>query len=261
MDTEQLSHPHARVHVTSEGVATICITGAGSLNVLGSAVIADLTRAFNGLAAAEAVRVVVLRGDGERAFVAGADIAEMAELDNTRAQHFIAGLAELCDTVRFFPVPVIARLGGHCLGAGLELAASCDLRIAADSARFAMPEVAVGIPSVVHAALLPALIGGSRAQWLLLTGEAIDADTAREWGLVHQVVSADNLDLAVQALAARMAGFGPQALQQQKRLLRRWERMSVEEAIADSVPEFGAAFDTGEPQQHMRAFLARKRQS
>ncbi|MDQ8033725.1 enoyl-CoA hydratase [Bordetella genomosp. 1] len=258
MDPDRFSHPHARVELSPEGVATVRIVDAGSLNILGSAVIAGLTQAFNDLAGRAAVRVVILRGDGERAFVAGADISEMATLDNTRAQRFIAGLCELCDTVRFFPVPVIARIPGHCLGAGLELAAACDLRLAGDAARFGMPEVEVGIPSVIHAALLPALIGAARAQWLLLTGESVDAATAQDWGLVHRVLPDSELDGAVAALAARLAGFGPQALRQQKRLLRRWEKISVDEAIADSVAEFGAAFDTGEPQTHMQAFLARK---
>lgn len=205
------------------------------------------------------MRVVVLRGSGDKAFIGGADINEMVALEPASAEVFIRGLAGLCEAVRECPVPVIARLAGWCLGGGLEVAMSCDLRIAESGAKFGMPEVAVGIPSVIHAALMPALIGASHAAWLLLTGETIDADTAAAWGLVHEVVAPDALDTRIGELTARLARFGPYAIQQQKRLLNKWFDMTVHEAIEDSVEQFGHAFLTGEPQQHMQAFLSRKR--
>ena len=135
---------------------------------------------------------------------------------------------------------------------------SCDLRVAGAGARFGMPEVAAGIPSVIHAALLPAMIGASRTAWLLLTGETIDADTAGRWGMVHEVVPDVELDTRIAALAARMAGFGPEVVRQQKRLLNKWLDMSPRSAIEDSVEQFGLAFLTGEPQHFMRAFLERR---
>lgn len=138
---------------------------------------------------------------------------------------------------------------------------SCDLRIAESGAKFGMPEVAVGIPSVIHAALMPALIGASHSAWLLLTGETIDAQTAAGWGLVHEVVTREALDTRVNELAARLAAFGPNAVRQQKRLLNKWFDMSVDEAVEDSVEQFGRAFLTGEPQQHMQTFLSRKRRN
>jgi enoyl-CoA hydratase/carnithine racemase len=164
----------------------------------------------------------------------------------------------LCEAIRQCPVPVIARLAGWCLGGGLEIAMCCDLRIAESGAKFGMPEVAVGIPSVIHSALMPALIGASRAAWLLLTGETIDADTAATWGLVHEIVAVDELDVRIAELTARLSGFGPQAVRQQKRLLNKWFDMTVHGAIEDSVEQFGLAFLTGEPRQHMEAFLSRK---
>jgi enoyl-CoA hydratase/carnithine racemase len=135
----------------------------------------------------------------------------------------------------------------------------CDLRITEPGAKFGMPEVAVGIPSVIHAALMPALIGASHSAWMLLTGETIDAKTAATWGLVHEVVAADAFDARIAELAARLAGFGPHAVRQQKRLLNKWFDMTVRGAIDDSVEQFGMAFLTGEPQRHMQAFLSRKR--
>ena len=182
----------------------------------------------------------------------------MAALDRASAERFISSLRGLCDAMRHFP----HRSSRACrAGAGrrLELALACDLRIAADDVRLGMPEVKVGIPSVIHAALMPRLIGNARAAWMLLTGEPCDAAEALSWGLVHKVVPLAGLDEAVAQLATLLAGFGPTALRQQKRLLREWEDAPVDTSIARSVAEFGSAFDTGEPQQHMQGFLQRKR--
>src|SRR6202020_3672240 len=130
------------------------------------------------------IRVLVLAGQSEKSMIGGADIKEMAGLDQTSAEKFITGLRDLCEAVRAFPAPVIARMPGWCLGGGLEVTACCAFRIAAHDAKFGMPEVRVGIPSVIHAALLPRLIGWGHARWLLMTAETIDAPTALAWGLV-----------------------------------------------------------------------------
>ncbi len=240
------------------GVATIELIHSTPLNIIGSPAISELTEALHAVGQDGDVRVVVLRGSGERAFIGGADIHEMVNLDRAGGEGFIRRLAGLCEAIRECPVPVIARLAGWCLGGGLEVAMSCDLRIAECGAKFGMPEVAVGIPSVIHAALMPALIGAGHSAWMLLTGETVDADTAVAWGLVHEVVAPDALDARIAQLTARLSGFGPAAVRQQKRLLNAWFDMTVHAAIEDSVGEFGRAFLTGEPQQHMRAFLDRK---
>ncbi|WP_455288773.1 enoyl-CoA hydratase [Cupriavidus necator] len=257
--SEPQHEQHAGIEIDARGIATVTIREAGSLNILSTPVIASLTRAIEALAANDAVRVLVLRGAGEKGFVGGADIKEMAALDRDSAEAFISGLRRLCDAVRHLPVPVIARMPGWCLGGGLELALACDIRIAADNAQLGMPEVKVGIPSVIHAALMPRLIGNARTAWMLLTGEITDAAEALQWGLVSRVVPLAELDLEVERVAALLAGFGPVALRQQKRLLREWEDAPLDVSINNSVAEFGSAFDTGEPQQHMAAFLNRKR--
>ena len=273
MSDQRRSEPGSSAHaaalaetaVDERGIATLSIRGSRRLNIIGSAAIADATRDLDSLAGRDDVRVLILRGPAD-SFIGGADIDEMAALDKPGALAFIRGLAGLCEAIRQFPRPVIARLAGWCLGGGLEVAASCDLRIAAGDARFGMPEVQVGIPSVIHAALLPRLIGQSRATWLLTTGEAIDAARAEQWGLVHEVAGggadgqAGALDRAVNRLAGRLAGLGPAVLAQQKRLMRSWEDQSLEQAIEQSIAEFAAAFDTGEPQRYMGEFLARRRQ-
>ena len=253
-----IATPLAESAIDERGIATVTIRGAHSLNIIGAAAIADVTAAIATLRARDGVRVLVLRGPSDT-FVGGADIDEMAQLDADSAVAFIESLAALCDGLRGFPRPVIARLAGWCLGGGLEIAMACDLRIASREARFGMPEVLVGIPSVIHAALMPRLIGQSRAAWLLLTGEAIGAEAAEQWGLVNQVVDGPGLDAAVAQLAGRLAGLGPQVSARQKQLLRSWEDQPLDASIGQSVAAFSAAFRTGEPQHFMGEFLARRR--
>ena len=242
----------------ADGVVTVELGNAKSVNILGSEAIRELTAEFQRLAREDDCGVIVLRGAGDRAFIGGADIGEMAGLDRAAAEAFISGLAALCEAVRACPAPVIARLSGWCLGAGLEVAVSCDLRVAGAGATFGMPEVAVGIPSVIHAALIPAMIRASRAAWLLLTGETIDAGTAASWGLVHDVVPDDELDARVARLAARMAALGPQAVRRQKRLLNEWTDMTTARAMEDSIGQFGLAFLTGEPRHYLTRFTERQ---
>ncbi|MGY8526222.1 enoyl-CoA hydratase [Paracidovorax citrulli] len=254
-----LSNRHAAVEVDEQGVAQLTIREAKSLNILGTPVIADVTAAVRSLSERPDVRVLIVRGTGDKGFIGGADINEMATLTRPRAETFISALRDLCDALRHFPVPVIARMPGWCLGGGLELALACDLRIAADNAQLGMPEVKVGIPSVIHAALMPRLIGDARAAWLLLTGEIADANEALAAGLVSRVVPLDRLDEEVARVASLLAGFGPQVVRQQKRLLREWEDAPVDVSIERSVAEFGKAFETGEPQKYMAEFVHRKR--
>src|SRR5246127_3744379 len=186
------------------GSVTVEVINSRPLNIVGSGAIQELTEAFRAIGHDSDVRAVVLRGTGEKAFIGGADINEMVTLDRASAEAFIRRLAGMCEAIRECPVPVIARLAGWCLGGGLEVAVSCDLRIAESGAKFGMPEVAVGIPSVIHSALMPALIGASHAAWLLLTGETIDANTAATRGLIHEVTGPDELDSRIAQLTAKL---------------------------------------------------------
>jgi enoyl-CoA hydratase/carnithine racemase len=241
------------------GIATLTLRNAKKLNIVGTQAILELTAALDALKAHGDVRVLVLRGEGDHAFIGGADIHEMAALTPPSAEAFITRLKNLCEAVRGFPAPVIARLSGYTLGGGLEVAAACDLRISSANGSYGMPEVAVGIPSVIHAVLLPMLVGQSRATWLLMTGESIDAATALQWGLVQEVHAPQDLDARILHLAGRLAGFGAAALAQQKVLMRSWQSLAPDAAIDATVAEFGKAFATGEPQRYMEAFKSRKR--
>jgi len=253
-----LNH-HCGVDRDPRGVVRLTICNAGSLNILGSEVIDGVREGLAALAMEKRIRVLVLAGQSEKSMIGGADIKEMVGLDQASAETFITGLRDLCEAARAFPAPVIARMPGWCLGGGLEFAAACDFRIAAHDAKFGMPEVRVGIPSVIHAALLPRLIGWGRARWLIMTAENIDAPTALAWGLVDVVAPAGGLDGAVEKTVATLLECAPEALRAQKALLRQWEDLPLKESVDLSIGIFGQAFLTGEPQRLMQGFIDRKR--
>jgi enoyl-CoA hydratase/carnithine racemase len=255
----QMLNPFCGVDRDPRGVVHLTICNAGSLNILGSAVINAVREGLETLAADRDIRVLVIAGESEKSMIGGADIKEMARLDQASAERFISGLRDLCDAVRTFPGPVVARMPGWCLGGGLEFAAACDFRIAAHNAKFGMPEVRVGIPSVIHAALLPRLIGWGRARWLLMTAENIDAPTALAWGLIDVVAPEGGLDAAVEKTVAALLECTPEALRAQKDLIRQWEELPLKESVDLSIGVFGRSFLTGEPQRLMQGFIDRKR--
>ena len=238
-------------------VRRVVVDHPAKLNVLDSPLLEALAAAFE---VAEATRAVVLTGAGARAFIGGADIREMAAIgDPAAARAFIARVHGACAAIRACRVPVIARIEGWCLGAGMEIAAACDLRLAARSATFGMPEVRVGIPSVVEAALLPGLIGWGRTRRLLLLGETIDAATAEAWGFCERVVEPAQLDAALEEWLELLRAAGPRAVAAQKALIHAWEDVPLREAIAAGIPAFARAFETEEPRAMMARFLQRPR--
>jgi enoyl-CoA hydratase/carnithine racemase len=242
----------------ARGVAVVTIDNPAKLNTLNTAVMTDLIAAVEGLGSDAALRVVVLRGAGERAFIGGADIIEMAGLDPASARAFITLVHRSCDVFRRLPVPVIARIQGYVFGAGVEVAAACDMRVASTDARFGMPEVRLGVPSVVEAALLPQLIGWGRTRQWLLTGDTIDAPKAHAWGLVEEVVPADRLDASVEQLIGSILSSGQRAVRQQKALITDWEDLPLRQAVQRGIDCFAAAWESEEPRQLMRAFVARR---
>lgn len=243
----------------ARGVARLTISNAGTLNILGTAVINGVRQGLEQLAKDTEIRVLIIAGSGDKSMIGGADINEMATLDQKSAETFITGLRDLCEAVRTFPAPTIARLPGWCLGGGLEFAAACDFRVAAADAKFSMPEVKVGIPSVIHAALLPRLIGWGRARWLMMTAATIDAPTALAWGLVDVVAADGGLDATVEGVIDMLLDCAPQALRAQKALLKQWEELPLKESVNLSIGVFGQSYLTGEPQQLMQDFISRKK--
>ncbi len=240
-------------------VAHVTIDNTARLNSLNRRLMDEFAQAMAALSQDPELRAVVLSGAGEKAFVGGADIDEMAGLDAAGARAFITRVHRCCAAVRDCPVPVIARIAGHALGAGLELAAACDLRAAADGARFGMPEVRLGIPSVVEAAVLPSLVGWGRTRQMLLLGETFGADEAARWGLLEEVAPAQDLDVVIARWLDALLACGPQSIRLQKRLIRRWEDLPLRDAIAAGIDTFAQAYESDEPARMMARFRAAHR--
>jgi len=234
----------------------LTIDNAARLNSLGRALLGDILARAAEAAADPLLRLAIVTGAGGRAFVGGADIEELAALDRDGARDFITLVHRACDAFRHLPVPVIARIDGWALGAGLELACACDLRVASARSFFGMPEVRVGIPSVVEAALLPGLIGRGRARQLLLTGEPIGAEEALQWGLVDRVAPPEALDAAVARLADAILAAGPRAVRLQKSLILDWEEMHTAAGVERGIDGFVEAFATDEPRRMTNAARA-----
>jgi enoyl-CoA hydratase/carnithine racemase len=251
-------HIHVRRDRRPQGiVAHVTIDNQTKLNALNAALMRQFVDAMTELGADEELRAIVVGGAGPKAFIGGADIRQMAALETSEeARAFITLVHEFCRSVRAVPVPVIARLHGFCFGAGLELAASCDFRIAADTAILGMPEVKLGIPSVVEAAVLPTLIGWGRTRQLLMLGDTVTAQDAARWNLVEEIVPAAALDAAIETWLEKLLACPPRAIRLQKELMRRWEELPLSAAIQAGIDSFAAAFETDEPKVAMRQFLA-----
>lgn len=239
-------------------VHTVTVNNPAKLNILDSTTITALRATLTAAGERDDARVLVLRGAGARAWIGGADIREMATLDAESAVAFIRRLQQLCQCIRELPVPVIAAIRGYCLGAGLEVAACCDLRLAAHGARFGMPEVRVGLPSVIEAAVLPRLVGIGHARDLVMSARIVEADEAQRWGLLDALVPAGELDAIVETRVAEILAGAPHAMRAQKMLCRAWEEQPLVDAIETGVRAFGAAFRTSEPRTYLNQFINRK---
>ena len=245
----------------SRGVALITVNNAASRNALGNPGKRELAETIERVSAQPGLRVVVLTGAGDRSFISGADVAEMATFEQGpgRAAEGPALTHRVCDAIRRAPVPVIARINGYCFGAGLEIAASCDMRAAADTARFGMPEVLFGLPSGMEACLLPQLIGWGKTRELVFTGRHIDAREAADCHLVERIVPPADLDAAVEDWVAAILSAGPNAIRAQKELMRDWERLSIADAVQQGIRAVAAAHGTEEAKRLMGAFVEKRR--
>jgi enoyl-CoA hydratase len=256
--------PDAAVHVTMEEkfggrIARVVVDNQRRLNCLATPLIVRLREVFAELAGDPGLRAVVLTGAGDRAFIGGADLNELGGLCADSARLFITRLHQACKAIRDCPVPVIGRINGFCLGAGLEVAASCDFRAAAQSAQFGMPEVVMGLPSVIEAALLPGQIGWGSTREMLLTGAMYSAADALAMGFVQRMVPAAELDAVVDRWLADICRAKQQAVRAQKRLIDRWQHLSLDEGIYAGIDALSDAYTTGEPQAAISTFFAAKR--
>lgn len=240
-------------------VCQVSLCAATALNVVDRPWLERAAVELAALLARPGLRCVLVSGHTPRAFIGGANLHALAALDHATAEPFIRAVHRLCATLREASVPVLAVLRGHCLGAGLEIACACDVRIGDDSVLCGMPEVRVGLPSVVEAALLPGLIGWGKAREMMLRGHLIDAAEAAHIGLLQAVTSSADLDQLALRMARDVVAGAPGALAAQKRLFRRWEDSTVSAAIEHGVEALVAAYQGDEPARAIAAFFARKR--
>jgi enoyl-CoA hydratase len=245
------------VAVERRGDVVWCALDRPPLNLFEPGLIAGLRSTFDALARDVSIRAAVVMGRG-RAFTAGMDVHVLHGLSAVSARALITDLCAAIDAVHRAPFPVVGAVHGACLGAGFELALACDLRVAASDATFGLPEVRVGVPSVIQAALLPPLIGPGRAAEMLLLGERVDASRALAWGLVNRVVEPAALPTAVDETLARLLACGPAAVRAQKALMIRWRETDLTSAIRAGIDAFAACYAGDEPREGAAAFLEKR---
>lgn len=239
-------------------VATVTINRPDKLNALNEATRAELCTIMARLTDDAGVRVVILTGAGEKAFVAGADIGEFAGRTPV-VQHGVMSGTNVFDAVERLPKPIIAAINGYCLGGGCELAMACDIRIASDKARLGQPEVKLGIlPGGGGTQRLPRLVGLGNAYRLLYTGEMIGAAEALRIGLVDEVVPGVELGERVRALAQTVAGMSPVALRYIKEAVQASVRAPLDEGLRLERTLFGLAFASQDKEEGVRAFLEKR---
>ncbi|MEX1037035.1 MAG: enoyl-CoA hydratase [Sneathiella sp.] len=240
-------------------IARVTIDNQRKLNTLNSTVIRELNETLTTLDKDKDIAILVLTGAGSKSFIGGADITEMASLNPTSARSFITNIHHACHRVRYFHAPVVARVNGFCLGAGMELAAACDMIVACKRVEFAMPEVRVGIPSVIDAALLPRIIGYNLARDLVLTGRSMGAVEAREAGFVQRLTENDALDAEVDNVISEILAGGRNAMTIQKELCNDWENNSLRDGIQLGIEAFAHSYESDEPKRLMEKFINRPR--
>jgi enoyl-CoA hydratase/carnithine racemase len=217
-------------------------------NALTLALIEQLAQALGETGRDSSVRGIVLAGAGPT-FCGGVDLHEFADGSAASVRTLIGALAQVCSMVQAVPQPIACAIQGHCLGGALELAACCDFRVCTPGAQLGMPEVFLGIPSVIDAVMLGHHIGTGRARELLLTGESISGETAFQWGLANHLAPADRLIDEAAELLRRVTRHAPEVIAVQKALHQEWLDLPYSEAVERSIEPLIATFRTGVPQR------------
>jgi enoyl-CoA hydratase len=244
---------------TDGPVATITINRPQALNALSTQVFTEMGALLEQIAQDTAIRVVVLKGAGEKSFVAGADISEMAGMTRAQAEARSWNGMRLYDRMRRLPQPIIASIQGYALGGGMLIALACDIRIASTKASFGYPEIKLGIfPGTGGTVLIDRLLGAAAARAICILGERLSAERAFQLGIVTQLVEPGELGTATGAAAQTIAGYSPLALRELKRALNASLELDFASAREVEIEAYGAAFDSQDRQEGMRAFLEKR---
>ena len=243
----------------TDGCGIITVNRPEALNALNSETINALKEAFRHFYSREEIGVVILTGEGHKAFIAGADIKEMAPLDTAGAVEFAHKGQDLTNFIDRFPKPVIAAVNGYALGGGCEIALACHFRIASENAKFGQPEVKLGIiPGWGGTQRLPRLVGRGNAIEMITTGEMISAQRAKEIGLVNHVVPSDELLPKSLELARAILKCGPTAVKIALDAIQHGVEMRLTEGLKYEANLFGLAFGTDDKQEGISAFLDKR---
>ncbi len=256
----QLSQTYETILVERrERVAIIAINRPEKRNALNIQTRAEGAAVLDELRADDSVRVLVITGAGDKAFIAGADIAEFAER-TAISQREVMRERSLFNAIDGFPKPIIAMVNGYCLGGGCEVALACDIRIASEKASFGQPEINLGIiPGGGGTQRLTRLVGEGKAMELILTGEIIDAHTAFTLGLANHVVPADQLETKTMEIANRIAEKSPIALRLAKEAIKLASRSNLDEGLRREVDLFALCFSSEDKDEGVKAFLEKRK--
>lgn len=242
-----------------DAVAVLIINRPDKLNALSSQVHAEGVAALDELRKDETVRVLIIKGAGEKSFIAGADISEFVG-QAPSAQKNLFSERTLFNSIDIFPKPVIAMINGFCLGGGCELALACDIRLASEKARFGQPEINLGIiPGGGGTQRLTKLVGEGRSMEMILTGDMIDAQTAFNIGLVNHVYAPKELDAKAMEMANKIAEKSPIALQLAKEAVKLASRSNLDEGLRREVDLFAICFSTADKDEGVSAFLEKRK--
>jgi len=243
-----------------EGIATIIINRPKVLNALNTATISNLTNAVGDLEKDENIKVVVLKGAGEKAFIAGADIKEMKDMSVLEAKQFAEAGHHMLSLLRQSRLPFIAMVNGYALGGGCEVLMNCDITIAGRNAKLGQPEINLGIsPGFCGTQCLPRLVGRAKAKELLLTGRNLDAEEAHRIGLVNMVVDDDKLEEETEKLARKIASKSSVQTSFIKALVNKGTDIDMHSACALEVSYFSSSFSTYDQKEGMNAFLEKRK--
>lgn len=242
------------------GIYLLTINRPESYNALNGPTIQDIDSAVTLIAKDAGARALILTGAGEKAFVAGADIKAMHNLNGIEAQRFSDQGMKTFRKLELLDIPVIGAINGFCLGGGCELAMTCDWMIAADTAQFGQPEVNLGVtPGLGGSQRLTRLIGRARAMEMIMTGNTINAEQALSWGLINHIYPAGQLmDEAIQ-LGRTIAKKGPLAIKLSKQLIQRGQDLDLDNACMMETQAFGLSFSTRDQKEGMQAFIEKRK--
>lgn len=252
---------HQFVAVERDGsIATITLHRPKALNALNAMVLAELVAAAIDLSADPAIRVVLLTGEGDRAFIAGADITEFVGASPADALQIGQRIKQLNSVLTSMPKPVVAVINGYCLGGGLEVALACDIRIASNTARLGLPEIKLAIlPGGGGTVRLTKIAGSSVARMLAMTGEPISAERAMALGLLYSVHPPEELAGAARSLATQLAGMAPFAMAQVKNQLNIAVDADTASAIEAEIKSLALCFSTEDQEEGAAAFLEKRK--